>query len=204
MKVIRSILLCCVLGVTQAQSFNDIFPVSEISFLTLIEEQLRHPSTALQIEIFETYALQFASQYTDKTKTLKLPRALQAHNAVYTPTITLPRNIYAASGRLLWHQGAVLNVLEQIPTYQPDWIFIDGHDDAQLQWAKNQLKQGDHVRVILTNDAMYDATSKLQHEVFFDQGGYISQKLGIKHLPARVTRQGNILLIQEIKINPVA
>lgn len=198
MKIIRGILLCCIMGIAQAQSLNGLFPISEMSVLTLIEEQLRHPSTALPIDSFETYALQWVANYADKTTTSALPRATQENQFVYTPTIKLPRTIYNTSGRLIFQQGTVINVLKQLPTYQPNWIFIDAQDAAQLQWAKNQLEQLKNIRVILVNRPVFDAASKLQHEVFFDERGYISQKLGIKHLPARVTRQNDGLLIQEI------
>jgi conjugal transfer pilus assembly protein TraW len=200
MRSILSILLFCVIGIAQAQSLNDLYPVFEMSFLPLIEAQLRSPSTAaLPIEAMEAYALKIISQYSDKSGAITLPRALQTRNYIYTSNITLSRDIYDSSGSVILHQGTVLNVLQQFPTYHPDWIFIDGCDGEQVQWARNQLKLQDH-RVILTNGAAQAISTQLAHEVFFDQRGYISQKLGIKHLPARVTRQGNTLLIQEINI----
>ena len=183
-----------VASIAQSQSLGvvgEVFPVAEMSFLTLIEEKLQDST------ILADWTQQTLSQ-VDRPQALKLPRALKTETHTYVPQVILKNDIVGNAGQIIWKQGTSINALEQLPSYQPHWIFLNADDEAQVHWAKRQL-QG-NVKVILTGGSLRDASTSFQQEIFFDQGGRISRQLGITHVPVSVTRKENTLLIKEVSI----
>jgi conjugal transfer pilus assembly protein TraW len=52
--------------------------------------------------------------------------------------------------------------------------------------------------VILTGGSYLDLMRRWKRPVFFDQQGTLTDKLGIRHVPALVTQDGKRLKIEEI------
>lgn len=183
-----------VASIATAQSLGvvgEVFPVAEMSFLALIEEKLQDS------KVLADWTQQMLSEI-DRPHALKLPRALKTKTHTYVPQVILKNDIVNHASKVIWKQGTSINALEQLPSYRPHWIFLNADDIAQQRWAKRQL-QG-NVKVILTGGSLRDASTSIQQEIFFDQGGRISQQLEITHVPASVTRKENTLLIREISI----
>lgn len=185
-------------SIAQAQSLGvvgEVFPVAEMSFLAFIEEKLHDPKV---VSDFTEEMLNQIEHKTDKPQAVKLPRASKTEFHTYVPQVILKNDIVDNADKVIWKQGTTINALEQLPSYRPHWIFLNADDIAQSRWAKQQLQA--NVKVILTGGSIRNASTLLQQEIFFDQGGRISSQLGITHVPASVTRKENTLLIQEIAI----
>jgi conjugal transfer pilus assembly protein TraW len=54
------------------------------------------------------------------------------------------------------------------------------------------------LKVILTGGSYLDLMRRWKRPVFFDQQGTLTEKLGIRHVPALVTQDGKRLKIEEI------
>lgn len=179
-------------SITHAKSLGvvgEVFPVAETSLLTLIEEKLHNTtvSTVIRKDI---------EQSVDRPQALNLHRALKTQSHLYVPEVTLKTDIVDGEQKVLWKKGTTVNALKALPAYQPHWIFFNSNDVAQLHWAQSQTK----AKVILTGGSVREASHLLHQEIFFDQGGRITRQLGISHVPASVTREGNALLIREVVI----
>lgn len=170
---------------------GEVFPVAEKSFLALIEEKLQDP--AILADFTEKTLRQI-----DRPRALKLTRALKTESHAYAPEVILKNDIVDHTGHVLWKQGTRINALEQLPSYQPYWIFLNADDAAQVRWASFQLHE--NYKIILTGGSIRNASASFQQEIFFDQGGRITRQLGITHIPARVKRKDNALIIEEIAI----
>ena len=97
-------------------------------------------------------------------------------------------------------QGTHVNALQQMPSYTPCWLFFNADDEAQLNWAAHQKTQCTSPKFILTGGAINTAEKKLNAVIYFDQAGKITTKLHIAHVPAKVTRHQNHLVIAELAI----
>ncbi|HAT3877911.1 TPA: type-F conjugative transfer system protein TraW [Legionella pneumophila] len=207
MKILcSSILLLVSMSETQAKSFGvvgEVFPVAEKSFLKLIEERITALDASGELKALNERWLQTVALHANRPTALKLSRTQHSTKHHYMPEITLSQDISDEHGRVLYTKGIHVNALQHMPSYTPCWLFFNADDEAQLNWAEHQKTGCPNPKLILTGGAINKAEEKLNSVVYFDQAGRITNKLHIAHVPARVTREQNHLVIceQAIKEN---
>lgn len=183
-----------------AKSFGvvgEVFPIAEKSFLTLIEERLASLKASGELESLNQRWVQTAAEHANRPTALELPRTNRSTRHDYVPEITLSQDIRNEKGRILYSKGTHVNALQQMPSYTPCWLFFNADDETQLNWAAHQKTQCTNPKLILTGGAINTAEKKLNAVIYFDQAGKITTKLHIAHVPAKVTRYQNHLVIQE-------
>ena len=125
-------------------------------------------------------------------------RASEARRWQFDPTITLAADIRGAKGELIHAAGTRVNPLDSVGL-RADLLFLDGDDPDQLAWA---LKQDANAKLILVNGAPLELMKARQRRFYFDQGGKLTERFGIRSVPARVRQQGRLLEISEIALPP--
>lgn len=188
------------MGEVHAKSFGvvgEVFPIAEKSFLTLIEERLVALKASGELESMNQRWIQTAVEHANRPTALDLPRANRSASHNYVPEITLSQDIINEKGRILYSKGTYVNALQHMPSYTPCWLFFNADDEAQLNWAVLQKTQCSNPKLILTGGAVNTAENKLNAVIYFDQAGKITRKLNITHVPAKVTRHQNHLVIHE-------
>ncbi|HGT2646947.1 TPA: type-F conjugative transfer system protein TraW, partial [Legionella pneumophila] len=184
-----------------AKSFGvvgEVFPIAEKSFLTLIEERLASLKASGELESLNQRWVQTTAEHANRPTALELPRTNRSARHDYVPEITLSQDIRNEKGRILYSKGTHVNALQQMPSYTPCWLFFNADDEAQLNWAVLQKTQCTNPKLILTGGAINTAEKKLNAVIYFDQAGKITTKLHIAHVPAKVTRYQNHLVIAEL------
>ncbi|MBY7933077.1 type-F conjugative transfer system protein TraW [Vibrio fluvialis] len=118
------------------------------------------------------------------------------------PTITVKKNVYGADGQIVVPKGRVVNPFKEIKhKYRWKWAFINADDNRQIEWAKNVLNDyPDSVKVVLVNGDVSIAGQKLKHKVYFDQGGFYTDKLSIRHVPSLAKEDNFLWLVQEFSL----
>ena len=116
----------------------------------------------------------------------------------FDPTITVEADISDDKGRLIIAAGTRVNPLDSVSLRQK-LIFIDGDDAAQLAWAIKVHKAAD-AKLILVKGAPLDLMRARQRRFYFDQGGTLVKRFGIRAVPAIVEQQGRILLVREVPL----
>ncbi|SHN55104.1 conjugal transfer pilus assembly protein TraW [Erythrobacter sanguineus] len=116
----------------------------------------------------------------------------------FDPTITLAADIRGARGELIHAAGTLVNPLDSVQLRSP-LLFLDGDDPAQLAWA---LSEDRNAKLILVNGAPLELMKARQRRFYFDQGGKLTAKFGIRAVPARVRQQGRLLEVSEIALPP--
>lgn len=177
-----------------------VFPIAEESFLQLIESRLKTLVASGQWDAFNQRWQAEVSRRVARPKPLNLPRAQRAMSHYYRPEIRLNSPLRDAAGHLLYAVGTRVNALQELPSYQPCWLFFNQDDKAQQRWALKARQQCTNPKLILTGGAIDEAEATFKAPIYFDQAGRITTKLKIHALPAKVTRAGNALLIQELAI----
>ena len=127
-----------------------------------------------------------------------LIRAHENRSWPFDPTITLAADIRGARGELIHAAGTRVNPLDSVQLRSP-LLFLDGDDPDQLAWA---LKQDATARLILVKGAPLELMKARQRRFYFDQGGKLTQKFGIRATPARVRQHGRVLEVSEIALPP--
>ena len=125
-------------------------------------------------------------------------RASEARRWQFDPTITLAADIRGAKGELIHAAGTRVNPLDSVGL-RADLLFLDGDDPDQLAWA---LKQDTNAKLILVKGAPLELMKARQRRFYFDQGGKLTERFGIRSVPARVRQQGRLLEISEIALPP--
>ncbi len=136
---------------------------------------------------------------------------LAARSFTFDPTYVLEEDIILPCGKLLHPKGTKVNPLENMDLNR-EMIFIDALDKPQEKWLMVQLEEHSKMQalkedakeeelvVILVSGRPLELQEKVARAIYFDQGGTITSKLGIKQVPAIAYQEGKLLRIEEIYI----
>ncbi|HDC4621210.1 TPA: type-F conjugative transfer system protein TraW, partial [Enterobacter asburiae] len=93
-----------------------------------------------------------------------------------------------------------VNPLDKVPFSQVLFV-IDGDDKEQVNWARQQLAGQTSVKVILVNGNIKETSDALNERIYFDQSGVLTRKFGFEHIPARISRDGRVMKVEEIPVS---
>jgi len=129
-----------------------------------------------------------------------LPTATKRRIDYYNPTMTVSKDIIAASGRFVAVAGKTFNPLTSIKLTEP-LFFYDATNIKQIAWVKQQLKQFHQSgKLILTTGNITEQAKLFKRPVYADQKGRLTQVLGITHVPALMTQEKLRLKIKEVAL----
>lgn len=177
-----------------------VSPVLEPDLLAVIEARLHAAQASGKIAAMNR---ELAARTTERVKrpapvlgitTAKVPRSWD-----YDPTITVAADIRDHQGDLIIPAGRRINPLDTVPLRQ-SLVFLDGDDPAQMAWALKATTQL-NAKLILTSGSPFEAMKAGQRRFFFDQGGKLTAKFGIVHVPAVVEQAGRVLKVSELVIS---
>jgi conjugal transfer pilus assembly protein TraW len=126
----------------------------------------------------------------------------------HDPTYILTEDALLPCGRVLYKAGTRVNPLDYMDLDRR-LFFIDGREEKQLEWLKDQLLPGSSSgakkienRIILVGGSPPEVQDKLGFEVYFDQGGELTTRFGIRGSPAVAEQAGKNLKIVEVAVDP--
>ena len=169
------------------------FKIAEQSFLEVLQQRLNNLDKATIAKQQRQLQHRVKQSIERPRPVAGLAKARQHRVWTYDPSTTIKRNIYDHQGRVVVKAGRQINPLDYLSFGKP-LILIDATDKQQLDWALRQKGE-----LVLTKGAPLELERKLQQNVYFDQGGRIVAKFGIKALPARISQQGKLLQVEEVK-----
>ena len=111
----------------------------------------------------------------------------------YDPIYQAKRDITSMNGDVIAKKGEIINPLDNIQTLQ-DLIFFDGMNLKHIEWAKTHRE----AKWILIKGSPLDIEDRTNHDTFFDQMGRLTTQFGIECIPAKVSKEGQRILIEEI------
>jgi conjugal transfer pilus assembly protein TraW len=176
-----------------------VYPIAEPNLLEVIIAKLREADTSGRLAMLQqnaqtnvTRAIEQPAPIANVTKTSK------ARSFYYDPSIVVPYAITDADGKVIVAPGTKVNPLDTV-SLSKQLLFIDARDAWQVGRAKAILeeRQG-KVKLILTGGSYLDLMRRWKRPVFYDQQGQLTEKLGIRHVPALVSQEGKRLRIDEI------
>lgn len=126
----------------------------------------------------------------------------------HDPTYILTEDAVLPCGRVLYKAGTRVNPLDYM-NLDRRLFFIDGREEKQVEWLKGQLLPDSSSfdkkiedRIILVGGSPPEIQDKLGFEVYFDQGGELTTRFGIRGSPAVAEQAGKNLKIVEVAVDP--
>ena len=117
----------------------------------------------------------------------------------FDPTWTVDRDIRNAEGSLLFARGLKVNPLDHV-SLSRKLVFFDGRDSRQVSLAQRSLEgPSGNGKLILVAGEPLKLMRSWKRPVFYDQGGSLVRRLGIRQVPAIVSQDGKRLRIDEVR-----
>lgn len=172
-----------------------IFEIKEESMLDMIKDRLLQAESSGVLKKMQKQFQEKVKARLLKPKSVSgISRTIEPRIFHVDPTYTQSKDIKDAEGNILVLAGTTVNPLEELKWGEP-LIFVDGEDTEQVEWARGQ--QG---KIVLVNGSVLEISDQISRAVYFDQGGSLTNKFGIKQTPAIVEQEGRRLKIEEVML----
>lgn len=172
-------------------------PVIEPDLLAAIEARLLAAQASGKIAAMQkTLAARTEAKVKRPPAVAGLSVTTATRSWTYDPSITVENDIFDHQGHLIIAKGRRINPLDTVGLRQ-SLVFLDADDPAQLHWAVHATTPL-NAKLILTKGSPFDVMKAEQRRVFFDQGGKLTSKFGIRHTPAVVEQSGRMLIVTEM------
>jgi conjugal transfer pilus assembly protein TraW len=181
---------------------GEVFPVIEPDMLTMIEAKLRGAQASGKMAAMnKELARRTEARVRRPTPVAGIVTAAKARSWTYDPTITISEDIRDNKGALIIPAGRRINPLDTVGLRQ-SLVFLNGDDPAQVAWALKSTTQL-NAKLILTSGSPFVRMKAAQRRFYFDQGGQLTGKFGIKAVPAVVEQDGRVLKVTEVVVPPL-
>lgn len=194
------------------------FQIVEEGFIEMIKKKLGEIDIDIDIDKERQKMQELArDKASNPAAVAGLARATETREFYFDPSFEVKEDILLPGGQVLHKAGTKINPLDHM-NLDRRMIFIDGRDEQQVGWLRDELiifkehdeRKAEEVvkdvtfaptiinRVILTGGRIMDLQKQLDQELYFDQGGELTDKFGIRAVPAIVEQEGKLIRITEI------
>ena len=122
--------------------------------------------------------------------------AREERSRLFDPAMTVARDIRAADGALIAAAGTRVSPLEHV-TLARDLLFVDGRREAEIAWA---LAHDRPAKIVLLAGRPLELMRRYRRPFFFDQGGRLAARFGLRLTPSLIAQDGTRLRITEIPV----
>ena len=195
---------CLVLSLAAPVSAKDLgvrgesWPVAEPDLLAQIEDRLAMLRDSGALDRFAREAAARArSRIEAPDRVAGIAPARERRERLFDPSVTVARDLRAADGALLAAAGTRVNPLATMALTR-DLLFIDGTRASEVAWA---LEYARPAKIVLLAGRPLDLARTHGRPFFFDQGGRLAARFGLRFTPSLVTREGARLRIAEFPLD---
>ncbi|WP_440682926.1 type-F conjugative transfer system protein TraW [Cysteiniphilum halobium] len=201
--------------------YGHTFEVVEMNFMDLIHLKLKALEQSGFLSQWQQEIKENVKAKILRPTPVRLPTTITPDIFYYQPMITLHKDIIDHTGKVLYPKGLTVNALDVAtypkalqqyaltpPIYDTILLFADGDDALQVNWLKAKIMQLQQsktpLKVILTGGNIHEVSQALNHNVRFDQGGFITRTLGVKAVPSMVSKEHVSMKIEEVSYQTVS
>lgn len=180
-------------------NYGDVFPVIEEDIRKVIMSRLQKMKASGELIRHQRDLTNRTAEHVIRPKPLGLMPTNTPETYRVDPSVMVTKDVYTEEGVLLAKAGTRLNPFKHVP-FTKALFFFNGDDRKQVAWVKKHYQDYNHVKFILTGGDIRDA-AEIFGRIYFDQGGTISQRLEIRHVPAVVVQDGLFWKVTETGMN---
>ena len=176
-----------------------VYAIAEPSLIEVIQAKLREmQANGALARLQRESQARIRREVEQPTPVAGITKTIRARTFHFDPSIEVQYPITDADGRVIVAPGTRVNPLDTVSLSRP-LLFIDARDASQLDRAQRLLgERKGQMKLILTGGSYLDLMRRWKLSVFYDQQGHLTTQLGIRHVPALVTQDGNRLRIDEL------
>lgn len=175
------------------------YEITEEDLIQVLQKKLLEKKDSGELEREMMIFKERSKEFVKRPGRINLPRAKFYRRAELNILYKLPEDIKDADGKILFRAGTVVNPLK-IKMLTKSLCFIDGDDKEQVEWLIKNCMGNSSNKLILVNGDFLEISNKYNRRFYYDQEGYLINKLGIQNLPAIVEQKGELLYVEEIPI----
>ena len=190
-----SAFVCLPLDARDLGVCGHLFPIEEQDMLEMLRTKMRSLSQE-ELMIVQKKVQQHYLSCIRSPREIGLKEAKTYRRYDMDPTLCAQQEIKDHMGNVIVPIGKCINPLEMNLSLN-DLLFFDGSNSQQIEWAKTENPQA---KWILIKGKPLDLEEQEQRPVYFDQSGVLTGKFGIQHVPAKISKEGLKLKIEEIPI----
>ncbi|MCY4551219.1 MAG: type-F conjugative transfer system protein TraW [Defluviicoccus sp.] len=173
------------------------WPVAEPDLLAQIEARLREMERSGELARLEDEARANARRKLEEPDPVfGIAPAREERSRLFDPAITVARDIRTPDGTLIAAAGMQVNPLERIALAR-DLLFVDGRREAEIAWA---LAHDRPAKIVLLAGRPLELMRRHRRPFFFDQGGRLAARFGLRFTPSLVEQAGSQLRITEVPV----
>ena len=178
-----------------------VWPVAEPDLLMEIEARLEAMEASGDLARIRREALRGARERIEKPGRVEgIVPAVSHRTRLFDPSVTVERDVRTHDGTLIAARGTRINPLDVHPLTR-DLLFIDGARPVEVTWA---LRHHRPARIVLLAGRPLDLMRAHGRRFFFDQGGRLSKRFGLRSTPSLVAAEGSVLRITEVPLDDEA
>ena len=173
------------------------WPVAEPDLLAQIEARLVELQRSGAVARFEDEARDRARMKLEEPDPVPgIAPATEERSRLFDPSITVAREIRTPGGVLIAAAGTRVNPLERVALVR-DLMFVDGRRPAEIAWA---LSHDRPAKIVLLAGRPLELMRRHLRSFFFDQGGRLAARFGLRFTPSLVEQAGTRLRITEVPV----
>ena len=173
------------------------WPIAEPDLLVQIEMRLSAMQHSGELARTEREAHTRARSRLEEPEPVPgIAPAREARSRVFDPAIFVDRDIRLPDGTLIVVAGTRVNLLASHALTR-DLLFVDGRREVEIAWALDHERPS---KIVLLAGRPLDLMRVHDRPFFFDQGGRLAARFGLRFTPTLVEQAGSRLRISEIPV----
>ena len=191
-------LLPCAAAAIDLGTFGPSYPIAEPDFVTDMQARAAQAVASGRAEAERDKARERMRQALEQPTPVEgIGTALATRSWLWDPAIVLTEAVTDGQGHVLYPAGTRANPLDVVSLAEPI-LFFDARDPAQVAVAERmRAEQDDRIIPILVAGSWVELNLKWKRQVFYDQKGELTTKLGVRAVPALVVQEGRALRVTE-------
>ena len=175
--------------------WGEVWPIEEPDLLTQVESALNVLEESGELARMNEDARSRARERLEEPPRVPgIVPATEPRTWLYDTAIVVQEDILGPGGALIAAAGTRIEPLAHRPLTQT-LLFIDGTRRVEVNWALAQVAP---TKIILFAGRPFDLARAHARAFYFDQGGTLAERFGLKATPARLRQEGLKLRIDEV------
>lgn len=168
---------------------GQVYDIKEEDAIDMILNKLKEKEKSGELKKLESEAKTRALDSMKNPKpVMGIVATIEKKSKLLDPSVTYDEDIRTDDGQLIVAAGTRINPLDYI-SLSKSLVFFDGNDPDQVSAVKGLVDTyKTAIKPILISGSWFELSKKWKQQVYFDQGGFLSQKFEIESVPS-VVRQ---------------
>lgn len=182
-------------------AIGHVYPIHEPDALETIRAKLHYLEKTGELARLQQAAVARSLATLEKPAPVEgISTTTKRATRYFDPSVVLTRAITDQDGREIAPAGKRINPLDSVGL-SSRLVFFDGSDADQVaavQRLKDRSKGKARIKPILVAGSWLDLSRSWREQVYYDQFGSITRRLGITRVPSLVSQDGKRLKIEEV------